>query len=115
MTIGQRIKARREELNMSQEELAIKIGYKSRSSINKIELDLYNLKQSKIKVIADALNVSPAYIMGWEEKKRPEPEVDSDLEEMTKIFNSLSEDNRAKLLELSRLYLDAQRKNGQNQ
>ena len=48
MTIGQRIKRRREELQMSQEELANKIGYKSRSSINKIELDLYNLKQSKI-------------------------------------------------------------------
>lgn len=37
MTIGQRIKVRREELNMSQEELAKRIGYKSRSSINKIE------------------------------------------------------------------------------
>ena len=36
MTIGQRIKVRREELNMSQEELAKRIGYKSRSSINKI-------------------------------------------------------------------------------
>ena len=42
MTIGQRIKVRREELNMSQEELAKRIGYKSRSSINKIELDLYS-------------------------------------------------------------------------
>lgn len=67
MTIGQRIKRRREELQMSQEELANKIGYKSRSSINKIELDLYNLKQSKIKTIADALNTTPSYIMGWDE------------------------------------------------
>ena len=50
---------------MSQEELAKKIGYKSRSSINKIELDLYNLKQSKIKCMADALDTTPAYIMGW--------------------------------------------------
>ena len=48
MTIGQRIKIRREELNMSQDDLAKKVGYKSRSSINKIELDLYSLKQSKI-------------------------------------------------------------------
>ena len=38
MTIGQRVKIRREELGMSQEELAKKIGYKSKSSINKIEL-----------------------------------------------------------------------------
>lgn len=67
MTIGQRIKQRREELAMSQDELAKKIGYKSRSSINKIELDLYNLKQYKIKAIADALETTPSYIMGWDE------------------------------------------------
>ncbi|WP_277408935.1 helix-turn-helix domain-containing protein [Lacrimispora xylanisolvens] len=39
MDIGQIIKQRREELGMSQEELANKAGYKSRSSINKIEVD----------------------------------------------------------------------------
>lgn len=68
MTIGQRIKFRREELDMSQEELAKRIGYKSRSSINKIELDLYSLRQSKIKAIADALDTTPSYIMGWDEE-----------------------------------------------
>ena len=67
MTIGERIRIRREELGMTQDELAKKIGYKSRSSVNKIELDLYNLKQSKIKAIADALDTTPSYIMGWEE------------------------------------------------
>ena len=67
MTIGQRIKIRREELNMSQDDLAKKVGYKSRSSINKIELDLYSLKQSKIKAIADALETTPSYIRGWDE------------------------------------------------
>lgn len=65
MTIGERIKLRREELNMTQDELAKKLNYKSRSSINKIELDIYNLKQSKIKMIADALQTTPSYIMGW--------------------------------------------------
>lgn len=67
MTIGQRIKERREELDMTQDELAKRLGYKSRSSINKIELDIYNLKQSKIKAIADALQTTPGYIMGWDE------------------------------------------------
>ena len=68
MTIGDRIKARREELGMSQEDLALKIGYKSRSSINKIEQDSRKLTQSKIKAIADALTTTPSYIMGWEER-----------------------------------------------
>lgn len=48
MTIGERIKARRDELGMSQEELAHKIGYKSKTSINKIELGIQELRQSKI-------------------------------------------------------------------
>ena len=70
-TIGSRIRSRREKLGLSQEELGNKLGYKSRSSINKIELDQRNLTQSKIKAIADALNTTPAYIMGWESEDQP--------------------------------------------
>lgn len=55
MTIGERIKLRREELQMTQEELAQKLGYKSRSSINKIELGGNELTQRKIMDIAHAL------------------------------------------------------------
>ena len=64
MTIGQRVKIRREELGMSQEELATKVGYKSKSSINKIELGFRVLTQSKIKVIADALGNHPVLYHG---------------------------------------------------
>ena len=67
LEIGERIRIRREKLKMSQDELAKRIGYKSRSSINKIELGHYNLTQSKIKAIADALDTTPSYIMGWDE------------------------------------------------
>lgn len=67
-TIGERIKLRREQLNLSQEDLAKKLGYKSRSSINKIESDTRNLTQSKIKAIADALETTPSYIMGWDDE-----------------------------------------------
>ena len=68
MTIGERIKKRREELGLSQETLAERLGYKSKSSINKIELNQRDLPQSKIKMIADALGVTPDYIMGWDEE-----------------------------------------------
>lgn len=71
MTIGDRIKKRREELNLSQEELAKRLGYKSRSSVNKIEVGCQNLTQSKIKAIADALHTTPSYIMGWEDSPAP--------------------------------------------
>lgn len=82
-TIGSRIRNRREELGLSQDELGRRLGYKSRSSINKIELDQRNLTQSKIKAIADALETTPAYIMGWDE---PDQKLD---EENLKFFDNL--------------------------
>ena len=68
MEIGDRIRANREELGMSQEELATKIGYKSRSSINKIEKDGRGLPQSKILLIAKALDTTPDFLLGWDEE-----------------------------------------------
>lgn len=65
MQIGDRIKQRREELGMSQDELAKKVGYKSRSSINKIEADGRGLPQKKIVDFAKALETSPSDLMGW--------------------------------------------------
>lgn len=72
MTFGQRVKARREELEMTQEELANKIGYKSRASINKIELGKRNMKQSQIAELAKALRTTPAYLMGWQTEEGKE-------------------------------------------
>jgi len=57
--VGNIIRQRRIELNMTQEELAHKLGYKSKSSINKIELGIAGISQSKIKDFAKALDCSP--------------------------------------------------------
>ncbi len=65
--IGNRIRSRRQELGMSQEALAIAVGYKSRTSINKIELGKTDILQSMIQKIADALYTTPGYIMGQSE------------------------------------------------
>lgn len=73
MLLGNRIKQLRMQRNMSQDELAKKIGYNSRSSINKIELGINDIPQSKIKAIADALLTTPAYLMGWEEPEQHIP------------------------------------------
>ena len=68
MTIGERIKNRRNELGMTQEELALQLGYKGKSSINKIEKGHQQLTQRKIKQIANALDTTTDYIMGWDEQ-----------------------------------------------
>lgn len=64
MTIGERIKIRREQLGLTQEEVAKKCGYKSRSSVNKIELSR-SLPLSKVELMARALETTPAELMGW--------------------------------------------------
>lgn len=64
MTVGERIKQRRMELGLSQEEVALKAGYKSRSSVNKLE-GSRNLPLSKVEKMAAALECSPSYLMGW--------------------------------------------------
>lgn len=69
-SIGNRIRKRREELEMSQDELAKRLGYKSRSSIAKIEKDGRELPQKKIASIANVLQTTPAYIMGWEQTQK---------------------------------------------
>ncbi len=68
MDVYNRIKFLREQKNMTQKELAEKTGYKTRSAINKIEKGLRDINQSQIKAFADALGVTPAYLMGWEKE-----------------------------------------------
>lgn len=59
------IRKQRLLLGLSQEELAQKMGYESRSSINKIEMGKSDIPQSKIQAFADALKTTPAALMGW--------------------------------------------------
>ena len=73
MKIGDRIKQRRIQLEMSQDELARRLGYRSRSSINKIEKDASGLPQTKIAAIASALQTTPSFIMGWDEEIEKNP------------------------------------------
>ena len=65
--IGKRIKARREELGMTQEELAARLGYKSKTTIAKIENGTNDIVQSKVMEFAKMLDTTPAYLMGWEQ------------------------------------------------
>ena len=70
-TLYDRIKSRRTELGLTVEELAHKMGYKDKSSISKIENGKADIPQSKIAAFADALETTPAYLMGWEEQPTP--------------------------------------------
>lgn len=70
--VGKNIAAARRRAEMTQEELASRVGYKTKSAINKIELGIRDLPQKKIAAFADALGVTPGYLMGWDEKPAEE-------------------------------------------
>ena len=61
--LGRRIRAIREGMGMSQDELAQKTGYKSRSSVNKIEMGVQGLTQSKLLLFAAALQTTPGELI----------------------------------------------------
>lgn len=68
MTIGERIKEVRNRLNMSQVSFADKIDV-SKQTLYKYENDIItNIPSDKIEAIAKIGNVSPAYLMGWDEE-----------------------------------------------
>ena len=96
MELYDRIRQLRISRGMSQEELAKRLGYKSRASINKIELGKCDIAQSKIVAFAKVLGTSPAYLMGWNEK------------DIIERIQRLSPANRSKLSELIDLFLSAQ-------
>jgi len=62
-TIYNRIEKRRKELGMSQDELALLVGYKEKSSISHIEKGRKDIPQTKIVAFAKALKTTPSYLM----------------------------------------------------
>ncbi len=64
--IGERIKARRQELKISQRELASRMGYTDHTTITRIEAGKVDPPQSRIAQFAKALGTTPGHLMGWD-------------------------------------------------
>ena len=84
MNIGNRIKQRRIDLDISAEELAAMIG-KSRATIYRYENgDIENLPTTILEPLAEALETTPAYLMGWDDAPFDYDNYDLELPE---VFN----------------------------
>ncbi len=70
MTVGERIKILRERAGISQIDFATKINI-SKQNLYKYENNIItNIPSDKIEAAAKLCNVSPAYLMGWEDEER---------------------------------------------
>ena len=88
MSINERIRQRRIELGMSQKELANRLGYKTKSSIAKIENGYNDFPQNKIHKFAVALETSEGYLMGWDDTTPSKPD------KISELFPQLTDENK---------------------
>ena len=108
LNLGDRVKQRRKELRMTQEELAAKMGYSSRSSINKVECGR-EVSQRIIVRLADALDVTVPYLMGWDETPVAKAEfeasvlLDEDIMEMVHLYMPLDAEKRKAVKQMAKL------------
>lgn len=95
--IGIRIRKRRNEIGLSQEALAERLGLKSKSTICKIERGDDNLTSDTVSKYAEALNTSPAYLMGWSEEVPPIENIndDSEIKRLYEMYQKASPEVRS--------------------
>lgn len=105
MDIGERMKLRRKELNLSADVVAEKLGV-SRSTIFRYEKgDIEKLPTNILEDIAEVLKTTPAFLMGWEDEDAPSIETiykQLNSERQTKVYNfaeqQLEEQNRGNVV-----------------
>lgn len=85
MSLGDNIKAIRIQKGLSQSELARLAGYKDRSTIAKIEAGVNDVTQSKLAIIAEALNITPAELLGYGVSSIPDAENIIPMPKMNRI------------------------------
>ena len=118
-TVGENISYMRKSLGLTQEELAKRMGYKSKSTINKIELGINDIPQSKIVKFAEVLCTTPAHLMGWEEdtdvnlqlyseSSPAEPQLSEGEKILIDLFRKVPEDKQELVLQMIRVALGSQ-------
>lgn len=102
MTIGQRIKTARELRSMTLEEVAKMCGT-TKQTIYKYENEIVtNIPYDKIVLLTAALNVSPSYLFGWDEKagSSDEWQLTEGEKVIIRLFRQVSEDKQSLVLQM---------------
>lgn len=103
------IKERRESLGYSLNELAEKIGV-NRSTVMRWENgDIENMKRDKIVSLSEALKISPAVIMGWEDIEEPKvAKVSDTVKDINILASQLDQSSQERLLAYAQGMYDIQ-------
>lgn len=106
--VGERIRERRIELGLSQEELAKSVGYQTRMAIFKIEKGESELPLSKLWAMCRALDVSPEWLLLGSNKKKEKTETKEESktasplnEAVIDVISRLSEGDKRKVFDFA--------------
>lgn len=105
MEIKDIIRKRREELDLTYEQLGNMIGV-GKSTVRKWETGMIeNMRRDNIVSLAKALNISPAILMGWEDVNEKESEINLSAQEITLLenFNKLDSEDKSKVIDYTKL------------
>ena len=101
MTFGQRMKAIREEQRMTLAQVAERIGV-SEATVQRYESgEIRNPPQTRIEAIAQALGVTAAALMGWEDD-----DLDVEVRLLARDMQQLPPAKRRKAITLLRLMME---------
>ena len=92
-TLGKRIRAQRIRIGMTQDDLAEKLLI-PKTSVSAYENDRIDIKGSRIVELAEALGVSPNYLLGFNEEENPV------LEEITDALQKIKDPNILNILKI---------------
>lgn len=112
MTIGQRIKSAREQKCMTLDDVAKRCST-TKQTIFKYENEIVtNIPYDKIVLLSKALDVSPSYLFGWDEKENSPSELQLTEGEkmMLELFRKIPIDRQPEALDLLRVALKMQKK-----
>lgn len=103
MTMAETIRMLRLQRGITQEELGKIIGVQ-KSAIRKYESGMVeNIPRSSIKRMADFFEVSPSYLMGWEDET-PAPELTESERAWIELYRKLSPDVRETFVTLIEIF-----------
>ena len=112
MSVGQRIKIARERKNMTLDEVA-KRCETTKQTIYKYENEIVtNIPYDKIVLLSKALDVTPSYLFGWDEKESSpsEPQLTEGERLALELFRRIPEDKQSEALDLLRVALKMQQR-----
>lgn len=93
MEMGEKIKYLRTRQGMTLEELGNRVGV-GKSTVRKWETGaIANMRRNKIASLAEALNVSPSYLMGWEDEYNTNIDIKNNSGSVSTSFGSDSNDS----------------------